>query len=102
MGEELLWESEDGTFLRVLVRPNSGQRELIHTLSDTELIVNLRSPAREGKANTELVKKIAKALSLSSSDVVLVGGHKSKEKILKIVGLSASEVLSALETLHKP
>jgi uncharacterized protein (TIGR00251 family) len=101
MLEKLLWEGDNCTFLRILVRPNSGQRELIYILSETEFIVNLKAPAREGKANTELVKRISKALSLSSGDVTLVGGQKSKEKTLMISGMTATEVWSALNALHK-
>ncbi len=101
MLKNLLWEDGDCTFLKVLVRPNSGQRELIYILSETEFVVNLKAPAREGKANTELVKRISKALSISSGDVALVSGQKSKEKTLMISGMNAVDVWSALNALHK-
>lgn len=101
MTNNLLWEKEDSAFLKVLVRPNSGERELIHSLSETELIVNLKSPAREGKANTELIKRMSKALSVSSSDLVIVSGHKGREKTLKITGMKAVDVWSTLSMLHK-
>ncbi|MDF1538767.1 MAG: DUF167 domain-containing protein [Candidatus Thorarchaeota archaeon] len=101
MLEKMLWEGDNCTFLRITVRPNSGQRELIHILSETEFVVNLKAPAREGKANTELVKRISKALSISSSDVTLVGGQKSKEKTLMISGMNATDVWHTLNALHK-
>lgn len=101
MADKLLWESDSRTFLRVIVRPNSGQRELIYNLSETEFVVNLKAPAREGKANIELVKRISKALSISSGDITIVGGQKAKEKILMILEMKAADVWSALSALHK-
>jgi uncharacterized protein (TIGR00251 family) len=101
MTDNLLWENEKGTFLRVLVRPNSGGRALIERFSDTELVINLKGPAREGKANTELVKKLAKALDISTGDLSLVSGHKSREKTLLISNLSVIQVKKLLSTLHK-
>ncbi len=101
MVEKLLRESERGTFLRVLVRPNSRNRDLIYHLSETELVVNLKRSAREGKANTELVKRIAKVLGISTGDIKLVSGHRSREKTLLISSMSAAQVLQVLSTLQK-
>jgi uncharacterized protein (TIGR00251 family) len=101
MTENPLWESRRGTFLRILVRPNSGNREFIETFSDDEFIVNLKGPAREGKANTELVKKLAKVLSISTGNLSIVSGHKSREKTVLISGLSLIRVRDILLTLQK-
>ncbi len=101
MTENLLWENERGTFLRVLVRPNSGTGDLIESISETELLINLKGPAREGKANKELVKRIAKVLGISSGNITLVAGQKTREKTLLITSLSAGEVWDRLSELHK-
>jgi uncharacterized protein (TIGR00251 family) len=101
MTENLLWENERGTFLRILVRPNAGNRNLVEKFSDTELVVNLKGPAREGKANTELVKRLAKVLGISTGDLTLVAGHKSRNKTLLISNMSADQVIVVLSTLHK-
>ncbi|MFW9849737.1 MAG: DUF167 domain-containing protein [Candidatus Thorarchaeota archaeon] len=101
MTENLLWENERGTFLRVLVRPNSGSVDLIENISETELLINLKGPAREGKANKELVKRIAKVLGISSGNITLVAGQKTREKTLLITSLSAKEVWDKLSALQK-
>lgn len=44
-------------------------------------IIELKSPARDGKANLELVKIVSKELG---SRVEIVKGFKAKEKILRI------------------
>ena len=84
--------SEKGTFVRVVVRPNSKKKELIAERNPTAILINLMGPAQEGKANTELVKRLSKLLKVSTSSVKLVVGHKSREKILLIDSLTVEEV----------
>jgi len=87
-----IWMSEKGTFVRVIVKPNAKDNQLLADKNPNALVINLSSPAREGKANSELVKRLSKLLRVSTSAIRLVAGHKSREKILLIVGLSAEEV----------
>jgi len=84
--------SEKGTFLRVVVKPNSKKKELIAERNPDSVAINLAGPAKEGKANTELVKRLAKLLKISTSSIKLVSGHKFREKILLIDCLSAEDV----------
>ncbi|MHA1637529.1 MAG: DUF167 domain-containing protein [Candidatus Thorarchaeota archaeon] len=97
MKEGAIWESEKGTFLRVLVRPKSKEQNLIAQFSGSEIIVNLRSPAREGKANTELVKRFSKLLQLSTSSISLAAGQKSREKTLIVHNMSADMIIQKIQ-----
>ncbi|MFX0107395.1 MAG: DUF167 domain-containing protein [Candidatus Hodarchaeota archaeon] len=87
-------ETERGILVTVVVRPRSKENALISELTEESIVVNLKSPAREGRANAELVKRIAKALDLSTSNVILVAGHKSREKRLLITEIDL-DTLSA-------
>ncbi len=93
-----VWKTEKGTLIRVLVRPSSRDERLVSEIDDTSIHVNLKGPAREGKANTELVKRLAKALGVSTSSLVLVGGHKSREKTLLVDGIEPEEILQRLSS----
>lgn len=84
--------NEKGIFLRVIVKPNSKEKELIGEIGSETIQINLTGPAREGKANTELVKRLSKHLNVSTSSIKLVVGHKSREKILLIEGMNIEEV----------
>lgn len=92
MDPKPIWMNEKGTFLRVIVRPNSKEKVLISEISEEAILVNLTGPAREGKANTELVKRLSKRLGVSTSAISIVSGHKSREKILLVDGMSANEI----------
>jgi uncharacterized protein (TIGR00251 family) len=94
-----IWETERGTILKVTVKPNSREKELVAELSKEAIVVNLKNPAREGKANSELIKRVAKALSISSSSITLVAGHKSREKTLLVQGMSQEDIEQRLSNV---
>lgn len=94
-----IWETERGTIVKVTVKPKSREKELVAELSKDVIVVNLKSPAREGKANSELIKRVAKALSISSSSITLVAGHKSREKTLLVQGMSQEDIEQRLSTV---
>ncbi len=94
-----IWVSEKGTFLRVIVRPKSTEKDFVVEISPEVIVVNLKSPAREGKANSELVKRLAKVLTISTGNIRLVAGHKSKEKTLLVEGLSPQDIVQRLSNV---
>ena len=98
MDEKIVWESDLGTFLKISVKPKSKRRIFLE-FSESEIIVNLQSPAREGKANTELLKKLAKFFGLSTSKLRIIAGHKSKTKTVFLEGISIDCVKSLLHSL---
>lgn len=52
-----------------------------------KIIVGLTSMPEKGKANLELIKKLAKYFKVSSSQVKIVAGLKSRKKIVEIIGV---------------
>ena len=96
MDSQPIWMNEKGTFLRVIVKPNSKEKVLISEVTEGSILINLTGPAREGKANTELVKRLSKKLGISTSAITIVSGHKSREKVLLIDGMDATELEDGL------
>jgi uncharacterized protein (TIGR00251 family) len=54
--------------------------------------IKLRAPAVEGKANAALRSFLSKEMKIADRQIVLERGHKSREKIVRIDGLSEQEV----------
>ena len=50
----------------------------------TRILVGITSKPERGKANAELIRKLAKHFSVPSSRVRILAGHKSKNKIVEI------------------
>ena len=99
MNKTAIWDTEDGVFLRVLVRPKSTLKQMGFDANQDTLVVNIKSPAREGKANSELLKRMSKVLGISTGNIRLVSGHKSREKTLLITGLTLEVVRGKIAEL---
>jgi uncharacterized protein (TIGR00251 family) len=54
-------------------------------VNEDKIIIGLSSKPEKGKANLELIKKISKKFKISSSQVRIIAGAKSKNKIIEIV-----------------
>ena len=52
--------------------------------SGDEIVVGIKSKPRQGKANSEVVSKLAEHFGVSSSKVRIVVGFKSKNKIVEV------------------
>jgi len=50
--------------------------------------IKLRAPAAEGKANTALLRFLAEKLSVPRNAIVLERGERSRDKVIRIDGLS--------------
>lgn len=93
----LLRGTDDGTLVSLTVRPNSKSRTFVSVFDHSQILVNLQSPAKEGKANKELIKKLAKIMEVSTADIVIVSGHRSRDKVILIKGKAPEDVARVLE-----
>lgn len=88
-------QSDDGVVINVRVVPRASINELSGLIGD-ELKVRLQSPPVDGKANKALVKFFARELGVSSKDIAIVAGGKSRNKRVLIGGVDASRVRETL------
>lgn len=58
--------------------------------------IKLRAPAVEGKANAALRSFLAKELDLAERAIVLERGQKSREKVIRIDGLTEQAIRQRL------
>jgi len=54
-------------------------------VNGNKIAIGITSRPEKGKANLELIKKLAKHFSVPSSKVRIVSGFKSKRKIIEIM-----------------
>ena len=60
------------------------------------LLVRVCAAPAENRANQALVRLLAKRLGVGRGRVELVSGRRSREKVLRVRGLSAAEVATRL------
>jgi uncharacterized protein (TIGR00251 family) len=85
------------TTIRVHVIPNAKIDKVVGEHGDA-IKIKLRAPAIEGKANTALRKFLAEKLSIPQRAIVLDRGERSRDKVLRIDGLSEKTIREFLTT----
>ena len=75
------------TTIRVHVIPNAKIDKVVGEHGDA-IKIKLRASAVEGKANTALRRFLAEKLSIPQRAIVLEHGEKSRDKVIRIDGLS--------------
>jgi uncharacterized protein (TIGR00251 family) len=77
--------------VRFHIVPNAKQNKVVGE-HGTAVKIKLRAPALEGKANAALLGFLAERLKIPARAIVLEHGEKSREKVIRIEGLSEEEV----------
>lgn len=57
----------------------------VETIGEYSFKVKTTAPAQENKANLAVIKLLAKHLKIRKSQIFLVAGEKSKEKIFQVL-----------------
>lgn len=70
--------------IQIKVKPNAKQQK-IEEAEDGSLIISLKSPPVEGKANEELIKLLAKKYHVSKSQINIKSGLASRNKLVEII-----------------
>ncbi len=83
------------TTIRFHVIPNARVDKVIGEHGDA-IKIKLRAPAVEGKANTALRRFLAEKLSIPQRAIVLEHGEKSRDKVIRIDGLSEADIYRGL------
>ena len=81
--------------LRVHVVPNA-MSDCVVGEHGGAVKIKLRAPAVEGKANVALICFLAERLKISRRAIVLERGHKSRDKLIRVNGLSQEDVRNRL------
>jgi hypothetical protein len=93
-----LTAKDGGVIFAVRVQPRASKSEVAGEL-DGALKVRLAAPPVDGEANEELIRFLAKLLDVSRREIALISGQTSKNKIVRVDGISIEEVERVLGTL---
>ncbi|MGB9708061.1 MAG: DUF167 domain-containing protein [Candidatus Pacearchaeota archaeon] len=66
--------------LKLRIKPDSSENKFI----ESENLVQVKASATKNKANMELIKTLAKHYKVSSSQIKIIKGLSSREKIIEI------------------
>ena len=77
--------------LRIHVIPNAKIDSIVGE-HGSAVKIKLRAAAVEGKANAALIRFLAEQMELPRHAIVLQRGHKSRDKLIRVDGLSQEDV----------
>ena len=79
----------------IKVHPRARKNAITGTLGDA-LKLSLIAPPAEGRANEAAIEFLAEVLRLPRSSVTIAAGHRSRNKLVRVSGLSAAAVSERL------
>ncbi|HYE92088.1 MAG TPA: DUF167 domain-containing protein [Terriglobales bacterium] len=81
--------------VRLRVQPRAARDEIV-SWQDDALRVRVSAPPVEGEANVAIRKLLAGALGVAPSTVEVVRGERSRDKVVRVAGLSLAQVRARL------
>jgi uncharacterized protein (TIGR00251 family) len=91
-----LQESPLGTTFAVKVHPRARKNAITGEVGEALKLALTASPV-DGKANKACIDFFAKLLNLPRSSVTIAAGQTSRNKVIRVVGLSAETVRQLLD-----
>lgn len=89
-------ESDQGVSFAVKVHPRAKKNAITGELGDA-LKVSLTTPPVEGRANEACVEFFVKLLKVPRSSVTIASGLSSRNKVIRVVGVTAQQVRERLQ-----
>ncbi|MBT8490304.1 MAG: YggU family protein [Deltaproteobacteria bacterium] len=87
--------SSDGIIFTLRVVPRSSRCEITGIQNDA-LKLKITAPPVEGKANEECIRFLSDKLGIKKNRITIKAGHKSKNKIIVISGITKEDLESII------
>lgn len=84
-------DAEGGAAFGVRVVPRASRNEISGRHGDA-VKIRLTAPPVEGVANQALIDFLAERLDVSKTQIEILSGHASRDKIVCVVGMTPQEV----------
>ncbi len=92
-------QERDGATFMVRVAPRARRTTVSGVMGEGDeavVKVAVAAPPVEGKANEELIAYLADVLDVPKSQVEVIAGKQSKNKIIRVAGGDAAEIAARL------
>ena len=84
-------DTPSGAILQVKVHPRAKKNAITGVVGDA-LKLALTAPPVEGRANEACIVFLAEVLNVPRSSVTIAAGETSRNKVIRIAGVSAAQV----------
>ncbi len=84
-------DSDSGATFAVKVQPRAHKNAITGAVGEA-LKIALTAPPVEGKANDACIEFLAELLNVPRGSVTIIGGHSSRNKVVRVTGRTAAEI----------
>ena len=88
-------DTPSGAMFQVKVHPRAKKNAITGEVGDA-LKLALTAPPLEGRANQACIEFLAEVLNVPRSSVTIAAGESSRNKVIRVRGLSAAQVEAKL------
>ncbi len=88
-------DTPDGATFQVKVQPRARKSAIVGEVGEA-LKLALTAPPIEGRANQACIEFLAELLNVPRSSVTIAAGQSSRNKVIRVAGLSAEQVRERL------
>jgi uncharacterized protein len=94
-------DTPQGASFAVRVQPRARKNAILGEIGDA-LKVALTAPPVEGRANEACIGFLAAFLKVPRSSITIAAGETSRNKVIRVAGLTAAEIAKRLSTAAPP
>ena len=88
-------DTPGGVTFQVRVQPRAKKNAIVGEVGEA-LKLALTAPPLEGRANEACVRFLAEVLNVARSSVTIAAGASSRNKVIRVAGLTAAQVKKRL------
>jgi uncharacterized protein len=88
-------DTANGATFAIKVQPRASRNAVVGELGDA-LKIALTTPPVEGRANEACIEFLSKLLKVPRSSVTIAAGETSRNKVIRVAGMSAAGVRQRL------
>lgn len=85
------WKGSTTVHIQLWVQPKASKTEVVGPYKDA-IKIRVASPPVEGKANEEVIRFLSKQLKVPKSQIQIIKGLSSRNKLVEIVGVDPAQV----------
>jgi len=91
-------QSNDGAVIMVLAVPRSSRTEVVD-IHQERCRIKVKAPPVDGEANIAIAEALARIFGLPKKSVIMVSGHKGKQKSFLLSGLSKIDACAVIDRI---
>jgi len=88
-------QTDEGVEISLYIQPKASKTEIIGEHNGS-LKIKIKAPPVDGQANAEVIEFLAKKLGIPKRQVEFLKGDKSREKKVRVLGVSLEQVRGLL------